>query len=84
MLGKGTQRHSDQKKDNDRRECRESTAQWCAECGCPGCRCRCYEVQPIHKFNGGSGATICNGCRVVISRGHIDVLFCDDCRGGRK
>ena len=36
-------------------------------------------IQPIHKFNGGKGATICNACRVIISNGLINGLFCDEC-----
>ena len=39
------------------------------------------KIQPIHKFNGGKGATICNACRVIISTGLTDELFCDRCRG---
>ena len=37
------------------------------------------KIKPIHKYNGGKGATICNACRVIISTGLTDELFCDDC-----
>lgn len=77
VLGKGTQRHVDLKKEADKG--RRRYTRYCEGCGCPGHQCECREVKPIHKFNGGAGATICNRCRVVISRGHVDVLFCDDC-----
>lgn len=36
-------------------------------------------IKPIHKYNGGAGATICNHCRFIISTGLTDRLFCDDC-----
>jgi len=34
---------------------------------------------PIHKFNGGIGATICIGCSVVICTGLENILYCDNC-----
>jgi hypothetical protein len=35
--------------------------------------------KPIHKFNNGTGATLCNECSVIISTGMTDDLFCDSC-----
>jgi hypothetical protein len=34
---------------------------------------------PIHKFNDGRGATLCNNCRKIIKRGFTEDLFCQDC-----
>lgn len=34
---------------------------------------------PIYKFNGGRGATLCHGCRVIINEGFSERLFCDEC-----
>lgn len=36
-------------------------------------------VKPVHKFNGGLGATLCNKCRVIITTGHTDDTYCDKC-----
>lgn len=36
-------------------------------------------MKPIHKFNGGRGATLCNKCNKMISEGMIDHLYCEDC-----
>ena len=36
------------------------------------------KITPIHKFNNGDGATLCNVCRKVISRGLTDNLYCFD------
>jgi hypothetical protein len=36
--------------------------------------------QPIWKFNGGAGATLCHGCRVVISKGFTKDLRCEKCK----
>ena len=36
--------------------------------------------RPIHKFNGGRGATICNKCRVVIREEFTDELYCETCK----
>lgn len=36
-------------------------------------------MEPIHKFNGGRGATLCNTCRVIITEGLTDYLYCEDC-----
>ena len=35
--------------------------------------------KPIHKFNGGIGATLCHHCRVIINTGFSDELYCKDC-----
>ena len=37
-------------------------------------------MKPIHKFNGGYGATICHDCRVIIRIGCGDELYCNDCK----
>lgn len=38
-------------------------------------------VKPIHKFNGGIGATLCNKCNRIISTGLTEDLYCEDCGG---
>jgi len=35
--------------------------------------------KPIHKFNGGLGATLCHSCSVIINTGLTDDLYCDKC-----
>lgn len=40
-------------------------------------------IKPIHKFNGGRGATLCHKCRKIISVGMTDDLYCEE-HGGRK
>ena len=35
--------------------------------------------KPIHKFNGGLGATLCNECRAIITEGMTEDLLCDKC-----
>lgn len=37
-------------------------------------------MKPIHKFNGGIGATLCHVCRVIISTGFTQALYCDKCK----
>jgi hypothetical protein len=37
-------------------------------------------MKPIHKFNNGRGATICNQCSVIISVGLTDDLYCKECK----
>jgi hypothetical protein len=37
-------------------------------------------MKPIHKWNSGYLATICNKCSVIITTGHTDDLYCNDCR----
>lgn len=39
-------------------------------------------IKPIHKFNGGRGATLCNECRVIIYEGFTDDLYCEK-HGGK-
>lgn len=41
-------------------------------------------MKPIHKYNGGDGATLCNNCRVVISNQLTDSLYCHKCKGYGK
>jgi len=36
--------------------------------------------KPIHKLNGGNGATLCVECSVVICTGLKDILYCDKCK----
>jgi len=36
--------------------------------------------KPIHKFNGGKGATLCHNCRVIIKEKLTDDLLCDKCK----
>lgn len=37
-------------------------------------------VKPIHKFNNGYGATLCNSCRTIISIGKpTNDLYCEKC-----
>jgi hypothetical protein len=38
-------------------------------------------MEPIHKFNNGRGAMLCNECRTIISTGpKTKELFCDKCK----
>jgi hypothetical protein len=38
-------------------------------------------MEPIHKFNNGRGAMLCNECRTIISTGpKTDELYCDKCK----
>jgi hypothetical protein len=38
-------------------------------------------MNPIHKFNNGRGAMLCNGCRTIISTGlKTDELLCNKCK----
>lgn len=37
-------------------------------------------LKPIHKFNGGIGATLCHQCRVIISTGLTQETLCNDCK----
>jgi hypothetical protein len=38
-------------------------------------------VKPIHKFNNGRGAMLCNGCRTIISTGpKTEELLCTKCK----
>jgi hypothetical protein len=36
-------------------------------------------MTPIHKFNNGRGATLCNGCYSVIAEGFTEDLLCEGC-----
>lgn len=36
------------------------------------------DLKPIHKFNGGIGATLCHECRVIIHNGFTDDLYCEE------
>jgi len=33
-------------------------------------------MKPIHKLNGGNGATLCNRCSKIIATGFTDDLYC--------
>jgi hypothetical protein len=37
-------------------------------------------MKPIHKLNGGLGATLCHNCSVIISTGLTEDLYCDACK----
>jgi hypothetical protein len=37
------------------------------------------EVTPKHKFNNGSGATLCNNCNAIINTGLTEDLYCMEC-----
>lgn len=39
-------------------------------------------MDPIHKFNGGRGATLCHECKVIITEGLTDDLYCEE-HGGK-
>ena len=36
-------------------------------------------MKPIHKFNNGEGATLCHNCSVIICKGLINEIYCDNC-----
>lgn len=36
-------------------------------------------MKPIHKFNGGMGATLCHNCSVIITVGFSDDCYCLKC-----
>jgi len=46
------------------------------------------KIKPIIKFNSGSGAILCNKCRIIIKEnltpdefdGKTDLLFCEKCK----
>lgn len=38
-------------------------------------------MRPIHKLNGGNGATLCHNCRTIINIGFTDTLYCNKCKG---
>lgn len=35
-------------------------------------------LKPIHKYNGGIGATLCHECNVIIDTGFTDDLYCEE------
>ena len=35
-------------------------------------------MEPIHKFNSGMGATLCNVCSRIITEGLTDDLYCEE------
>ena len=37
------------------------------------------KLVPIHKFNGGLGATLCNHCHLIITTGLTEDIFCKSC-----
>lgn len=37
-------------------------------------------IKPIHKFNNGKGATLCNECSVIIIEKLTDQLYCNKCK----
>ena len=37
-------------------------------------------MKPIHKLNGGLGATLCHTCTVIISTGLTEDLYCNSCK----
>ena len=38
-------------------------------------------MNPIHKFNNGRGAMLCNGCRTIISTGpKTEEVLCEKCK----
>lgn len=37
--------------------------------------------KPIHKFNGGNGATLCHECGTLISEGLTEDILCEKCGG---
>ena len=39
-------------------------------------------TKPIHKFNGGRGATLCHECNKIISEGMTEDLYCEE-HGGK-
>ena len=38
-------------------------------------------IKPIHKFNGGRGATLCHKCNRIITEGLSEDLYCEECSG---
>lgn len=38
-------------------------------------------MKPIHKYNNGNGAMLCNGCRTIISTGPMtEEVLCEKCK----
>ena len=42
------------------------------------------KIKPIHKFNGGKGATLCVTCNKIITEGLTEDLYCEEHGGGHK
>jgi hypothetical protein len=43
------------------------------------------DMKPIHKWNNGNGAMICNNCRTIISTGpKTDELLCKNCSTNKR
>jgi len=40
-------------------------------------------IKPIHKLNGGIGATLCHLCSTIITTGNTQDLYCDKCLSER-
>ena len=40
-------------------------------------------MKPIHKLNGGLGATLCQLCSIIITTGLSQDLYCDKCLSER-
>ena len=40
--------------------------------------------KPIHKYNGGQGATLCHTCKTIINIGLTEALFCNKCKNKIK
>jgi len=40
-------------------------------------------IKPIHKLNGGIGATLCHLCSIIITTGNTQDLYCDKCLSER-
>jgi len=40
-------------------------------------------MKPIHKLNGGIGATLCHLCSIIITTGLTQDLYCDKCLSER-
>jgi hypothetical protein len=36
-------------------------------------------MKPIHKYNGGAGATLCHQCRAIITTGLTEDIYCHRC-----
>lgn len=36
------------------------------------------KIKPIHKFNGGRGATLCHKCNRIITEGMTEDLYCEE------
>lgn len=38
------------------------------------------KLKPIHKFNNGNGATLCNSCYTIITQNLTKDLYCEKCK----